>query len=78
MGQHIATATIIKDPTGCYLSGATIAAIEAGEIRSDVDLEIIMASIGGMVIGCQLNGTVDQEGWIDDVMKLVWNAVKAQ
>lgn len=53
------------------------AAIAAGEIRSDVDLEIIMASIGGMVIGCQLNGTVDQDGWIDDVMKLVWNAVKA-
>ncbi|MBJ7472069.1 MAG: TetR/AcrR family transcriptional regulator, partial [Solirubrobacteraceae bacterium] len=53
------------------------AAIDAGELRSDVDLEIMMATIGGAVIGCQLNGTVDQEGWIDDVMKLIWNAVKA-
>ena len=33
MRQHIATATTVKDTTGCYLSGATIAAIEAGEVH---------------------------------------------
>lgn len=53
------------------------AAIDAGELRSDVDIEVLMASIGGIVIGCQLNGTVDNEGWIDDAMKLIWSAVKA-
>lgn len=54
------------------------AAIDAGELRGDVDIDILMATIGGAVIGCQLNGTVDKDGWIDDVMKLIWSAVKAQ
>jgi AcrR family transcriptional regulator len=50
-------------------------AVASGEIRGDVDLDIIMALVAGIVVTSHLNGTADQEGWIDQVMTLVYAAI---
>lgn len=50
-------------------------AVAAGEIRSDVDLDVIMALVAGIVVTGHLNGTAEQDGWIDDAMKLVYSAI---
>ncbi|MDQ8045815.1 MAG: TetR/AcrR family transcriptional regulator [Patulibacter sp.] len=50
-------------------------AVADGEIRSDVDLDIIMGLVGGSVITSHLNGTASQEGWIDQTMELIYSAI---
>jgi AcrR family transcriptional regulator len=50
-------------------------AIANGEIRDDVDLDIIMGLIAGVVITSHLNNTADNEGWADQVMLLVYAAI---
>jgi len=50
-------------------------AVADGEIRGDVDLDVIMALVAGIVVTGHLNGTAEQDGWIDDAMKLVYSAI---
>lgn len=54
------------------------AAVAAGELRSDVDLDLLMGLVGGVVITSHLNGVADKEGWEDDAMRLIWDAIKPQ
>jgi AcrR family transcriptional regulator len=50
------------------------AAVEAGEIRGDVSIDVIMNLVAGTVITGHLNGSVDEPNWIDDNMTLIWSA----
>jgi AcrR family transcriptional regulator len=50
-------------------------AVEAGEIRSDVDLMHITTLLAGMVVASHLTGTWKDEGWIDATMTLIWGAI---
>ncbi len=50
-------------------------AIEDGEIRDDVSLELIIAMIGGMIVGSHLGGDYQREEWLDETMILLWSAI---
>jgi AcrR family transcriptional regulator len=54
------------------------AAVAAGEIRGDVDLDLIMGIVGGIVITSHLNGVAEKDGWEDQAMDLVWSAIQPQ
>ncbi len=54
------------------------AAVAAGELRSDVSLDLLMGVVGGLVVTSHLNGVADTEGWEDQAMELIWSAIKPQ
>ncbi|MFT4035289.1 MAG: helix-turn-helix domain-containing protein [Patulibacter sp.] len=54
------------------------AAVENGELRDDIDLDLLMGIVGGIVITSHLNGVAERDGWEDDAMELVWSAIGPQ
>jgi AcrR family transcriptional regulator len=54
------------------------AAVAAGELRSDIDLDLIMGLVGGIVVTSHLNGVAEKDGWEDQAMELVWSAIQPQ
>lgn len=54
------------------------AAVAAGELRGDVDLDLIMGLVGGIVVTSHLNGVAEKDGWEEQAMELVWSAIQPQ
>ncbi|MEH3053494.1 MAG: helix-turn-helix domain containing protein [Patulibacter minatonensis] len=54
------------------------AAVAAGDLRDDVDLDLIMGVVGGIVVTSHLNGVADRDGWEDQAMELIWSAISAK
>ena len=49
----------------------------AGELRADVDIELVLSLLLGTFVAESIRGETNREGWADDVLRLLWPALAA-